>query len=86
MKVEVCDLCKKKEPNKRFKVKMSRRGCYQRTGYGIKWNSRIWNPYKTISICEDCAEKLFGIKTDSTILKEIQEKVINSRKEQTNKI
>lgn len=31
MDVEVCDLCKNKEPNKKFKIKMSRKGYYQRT-------------------------------------------------------
>lgn len=36
MNVEVCDLCKNKEPNKKFKIKMSRKGYYQRTGYGIR--------------------------------------------------
>lgn len=45
MNVEVCDLCKSKEPNKRFKVKMSRKGCYLITGYGIRWTD-LWQPYQ----------------------------------------
>lgn len=72
MNVEICDLCESKEPNKRFKVKMSRRGCYQRTGYGIRWTD-LWQPYQKIVVCEDCAEKLFGIKSGKTIMKEFIE-------------
>lgn len=72
MNIEVCDLCKNKEPNKRFKVKMSRKGCYQRTGYGIRWTD-MWQPYEKISICEDCAEKLLGIKSQRTFMNEIIE-------------
>lgn len=79
MKVEVCDLCKKNEPNKKFKVKMSSRGHMERTGYGMRWNSRIWNPYEKISICEDCAEKLFGIKSSNTRTKEIVELLTKGR-------
>lgn len=73
MNVEVCDLCKSKEPNKRFKVKMSRKGCYQRTSCGIKWTD-LWQPFQKIAVCEDCAEKLFGIKSSKTI----REKIIKS--------
>ena len=69
---ELCDVCHAKEPSKKFKVKMSRKGCYQRTGYGIRWTD-MWQPYKTISICEDCAEKLLGIKSNKTFVKEIVE-------------
>lgn len=70
MNVEVCDLCKSKETNKRFKIKMSRKGCYQRTGHGIRWTD-LWQPYQKIAICEDCAKKLFGIKSSKTIMEEI---------------
>lgn len=73
MYIERCDLCKNKEPNKRFKVKMSRKGCYQTTGYGIRWTD-VWQPYEKISICEDCAEKLFAIKSNKTLLNEIIKK------------
>ena len=69
MNIEICDLCKNKEPNKRFKVKMSRKGCYQKMRYGCRW-ADIWQPYEKISICEDCAEKLLGIKSARTIRKE----------------
>lgn len=63
MTVELCDLCEKKEANKKFKVKMS---CKSKYGY-----ADFWKPYKDIVICEDCAEKLFGIKTDKTRLREL---------------
>lgn len=76
MNVEVCDLCKNKEPNKRFKVKMSRKGCYQRTGYGVRWTD-LWQSYQKIAICEDCAEKLFGIKS----IKTIRDEIIKGKKE-----
>lgn len=79
MNIEVCDLCKSKEPNKKFKIKMSRKGCYQRTPHGIRWVD-IWKHYKKISICEDCAEKLFGIKSNKTILKELNEIVQQQHK------
>lgn len=72
MCIERCDLCKKKEPNKRFKVKMSRKGCYIRTGYGIRWTN-LWQPYEKISVCEDCAEKLFDIKSNKTMVNEFIE-------------
>lgn len=49
---------------------MSKKGYYQRTGYGIGWVN-LWRPYKRIYVCEDCAEKLFGIKSNKTIVKEI---------------
>lgn len=73
MYIELCDLCNKKTPNKMFKVKMSKKGRYERTGYGVRWNGSVWNPYEKICICEDCAEKLFGIKSNSTLVKEIVE-------------
>lgn len=69
MNIELCDLCKNKEANKRFKVKMSRKGGYERTGYGMRWTD-LWQPYEYIAICEDCAEKLFGIKSSKTLRKE----------------
>lgn len=70
MNVEVCDLCKSKEPNKKFKIKLSRKGYYQKTGYGMCLVN-LWQPYQKIAICEDCAEKLFGIKSSKTIKEEI---------------
>lgn len=79
MYIEVCDLCKNKEPNKRFKVKLSRKGGYIRTGYGIRWTD-LWQPYEKISICEDCAEKLLGIKSNKTIANEIAEMYKNRKK------
>lgn len=30
MNLELCDLCHKKEPNKRFKIKMSAKGYYRK--------------------------------------------------------
>lgn len=70
MIIETCDLCKGKEPNHKFKIKMSRKGYYQRTGYSGRWVN-LWRPYERITICDDCAEKLFGIKSDKTIINEI---------------
>ena len=70
MNIEICDLCNQKESNKRFKVKMSKKGCYQKTNYGFRWTD-IWQPYEKISICEDCAEKLLGIKSRKTRLNEL---------------
>lgn len=70
MNLELCDLCHKKEPNKRFKIKMSTKGYYRETEYGIRWYD-LWKPYEKICVCEDCAEKLFGIKSTKTRLKEI---------------
>lgn len=70
MKIELCDLCEKKEPNRRFKIKMSKKGYYHDTGYGIGWCD-LWQPYKKICVCEDCAEKLFGIKSSATMTLEI---------------
>lgn len=64
MNLELCDLCHKKEPNRRFKIKMST------TEYGVGLYD-LWKPYKKICICEDCAEKLFGSKSTETWLKEI---------------
>lgn len=79
--IEVCDVCKSNEPDKRFKVKMSRRGLMVRTGYGRKWDTNLWQPYEKISICEDCAEKLLGIKYTKTFMKEILEiKKTNNRR------
>lgn len=49
---------------------MSRKGYYQRTSYGCRWVN-IWQPYERVIICEDCAEKLFGIKSNKTIVNEI---------------
>lgn len=70
MNLELCDLCHKKEPNKRFKIKMSAKGYYRKTEYGTWWCD-LWKPYEKICVCEDCAEKLFGIKSTKTRLKEI---------------
>lgn len=70
MNLELCDLCHKKEPNKRFKIKMSAKGYYRKTEYSIWW-CNLWKPYEKICVCEDCAEKLFGIKSTKTRLKEI---------------
>lgn len=70
MVLELCDLCHKKEPNRRFKIKMSTKGYYRETAYGIWWCD-LWKPYEKICVCEDCAEKLFGIKSAKTRRKEM---------------
>ena len=79
MKVELCDLCKNKEANRSFKVKMSRKGYYQNTGHSIRWVGDIWQPYEKIYICEDCAEKLFGIPSYATQAKYIAEKIMTQK-------
>lgn len=70
--LEVCDLCKTREPNRKFKVKMSKQ---------IDRIKDIWSFYKRVSICEDCAENLLGIKSNATIVNEIVENI----REQTEK-
>ena len=45
MDVIVCDLCKKKEANRKFKVKMSTKGYIVRTGYGMK-RVDLFAPYE----------------------------------------
>lgn len=64
MLLELCDICNKKEADKRFKVKKSDRCCG-------------WNPYEKIAVCEDCGEKLLGIKSRKTILDEIAHGIFN---------
>lgn len=76
MNIEVCDLCKNKSPNRRFKVRMSEKGYYQKTAYRMSWMN-LWQPYEKISICEDCAEKLFNIKKHITA-----EEIVKSHKKQ----
>lgn len=68
--IDICDLCKGKETDRRFKVKMARKGYYEKTGYGGRWVN-LWQPYERIAICEDCGEKLFGIKSSRTIVNDI---------------
>lgn len=77
---EVCDICKENQPDKRFKIKMSRRGVYLRTGYGSKFDAQLWQPYERISICNECAEKVLGIPhmTTEKILKLMQGKKENN--------
>ena len=58
MEVNVCDLCKKKEASHSFKVKRASRVSEQ-----------CWTKYEKIDICEDCAEKLFGIPSYQTKIK-----------------
>ena len=75
MYVERCDLCKKKEPNKRFKVKMSRKGCYIRTGYGISWTN-LWQPYEKISVCKIILVLFFCNKSSKPLDKKLNEIII----------
>lgn len=70
MIVKLCDLCKKGTPDKRFKVKMSTKNhCYTS---GV---SGGFTPYRKIEICEDCAEKLFGIESYKSFLNRLIEKM-----------
>lgn len=66
MYLKVCDLCKVREPNRKFKVKMSKQ---------VDSIKDIWSFYERVSICEDCAEKLLGIKSNATIVNEIVENI-----------
>lgn len=50
---EICDVCKKNDADKKYKIKRSVKG-YGYLGY-------IWEPYEKIVICDECAEKLFGV-------------------------
>ena len=70
MTKEVCDLCKKGTPIYRFKVKISKKGYLEKSSYGIAWVD-LWTPYRKIVICEECAEKLFAIKSGYTRLMEL---------------
>lgn len=70
--LEVCDLCKAREANRKFKVKMSKK---------IDCIKDIWSFYEKVSICEGCAEKLLGVKSSATIVNEIVENI----REQTEK-
>lgn len=57
----ICDICEINESSRSYKVKQSLKGCYEKTGYGGRWNSLLWTPYKRIDICGECAEKLLGL-------------------------
>lgn len=61
MEKRICDLCKINESSRSYKVKQSLKGHYERTGYGIGWNSLSWTPYRRIDICGECAEELLGL-------------------------
>ena len=71
MTIELCDLCKKGTPDRSFKMKMATKGRYERNGNIIAWRGDLWNPYKKIFICEDCAERLFGIESSKTFLQRV---------------
>lgn len=58
----ICDICKEREASRSFKCKLSLKGLYEKTTYGIKWNSNIWSLYEKIDICGECAEKLLGLE------------------------
>lgn len=84
----ICDVCKNKLASRSFKVKLSLKGQYERTGYGGRWNSLIWSPYERIDICGECAEKLLGLSyrdsnghgnpTASEIIEKIQKQTVNT--------
>lgn len=54
---EICDLCKKNDADRKYKIKQSVKG-YK---YGAAYLGRIWLPYEQIVICDECAKKLFSI-------------------------
>ena len=44
---------------------MSRKGYYEKTGYGVRWVN-LWQPYEKSYIWEDCAKKLLNVKKHRT--------------------
>ena len=60
---EICDVCKKNNADKRFKVKRSVRA-YEY--YNNRKLAYFWTPYEKIAICDECAEKLFNIAKSNT--------------------
>lgn len=54
---EICDLCKKNDADRKYKIKQSVKG-YK---CGAAYLGRVWLPYEHIVICDECAEKLFSI-------------------------
>lgn len=59
MKISVCDICKIRKTDHRFKVKES---VPERDNFN-KW---IWSPYRKIDICEHCYKELIAIKIGGT--------------------
>lgn len=57
---EICDLCKKNDADRKYKIKQSVKG-YR---YGAAYLGRVWLPYEQIVICDECAKKLFSITSN----------------------
>lgn len=58
----ICDVCKEREANRSFKVKLSKKLAYKKVyGGGITYDP-WWKRYHKIDICQECAEKLLGVK------------------------
>lgn len=61
MHVELCDICKKNEADRKYKIKHSKRGMYVKS-YGFsKWCSNVWTPWEKISICDECGKKFLDL-------------------------
>lgn len=58
---EICDICKKNDADKKFKIKRSVKGYRLGAGY----LGYIWSPYEKIVICNECADKLFGVSSSN---------------------
>lgn len=58
MLIELCDVCMKNHASKRFKIKRSNKYF-------------DWEPYVKVAVCEECGEKLLGIKSNKTLMDEI---------------
>lgn len=58
MILEVCDICRKNEPDKRIKIKMSERHKF------APYDG--WMVYKKIHVCQECAEKILGFAHEMT--------------------
>lgn len=59
---EICDVCKKNDADKRYKIKRS----VKAYGYLTEKLTYFWTPYEKITICDECAEKLFNIAGSDT--------------------
>lgn len=58
---ELCDICEKNDVNVRYKIKKSRKGTWEDMGVSWFFDKDRWQPYQEIVICDECAEKLFGV-------------------------
>lgn len=60
MNVCLCDICKKNEASRKYKIKRSLKGHYVHNSSGSFYWSLSWTPWEKISICGECGEKFFN--------------------------